>query len=63
MHDAEITTAVRRLTAQLAAGSDPLLLAASALAVWAAARRVADDQVATARRQGRTWAEVGAPSV
>lgn len=59
MPDIRTTAEVEALIEALSPSSDPLARATMALAVWASARRVADDQVSEARRQGRTWDEVG----
>lgn len=55
-----ITAAVGRVVLHLSPTSEPLDRAAAALAVSRAARRLADEHVAEARRQGQTWAAIGA---
>jgi hypothetical protein len=54
------TAAVGRVVLHLSPTSKPLDRAAAALAVSREARRLADDHVAEARRQGQTWAATGA---
>jgi len=60
MAEPDITAAVERVVFDLGPTSVPLDRAAAALAVSRAARRLADDHVAEARRQGQTWAAIGA---